>query len=256
MDIAVAIASAGVSRSDAEVLLAYILDCDRAHIIAHPERVLSKDVEKRWDDCTVRRRGGEPVAYITGEREFYGRVFHVDRRVHIPRPSTENLVTMTLDFLRNPRDEVRELETGVIGVARILRPSHQVQTVVDVCTGSGCIAVTIALERPDLDVLAIDIDPDALVVAQENARRLGVNNVRFIQSNLLDKLQDPSEPYIIVSNPPYLSDADIKQNPDLHFEPRRALYGGNSRRSVIAQLEQAAVMRGCTGLVIEQMREA
>ncbi len=179
-------------------------------------------------------------------------MFHVDRRVHIPRPSTENLVTMTLDFLRNPRDEVRELETGVIGVARILRPSHKVKTVVDVCTGSGCIAVTIALERPDLDVLALDISEDALQVVVQNARRLAGDHVRCIASDLLAGLPSDIGEFVIVSNPPYLSKAMITLQPDIQWEPHIALDGGKDGSEIPCKLfEQARNHPRCVGLVME-----
>ena len=98
MDIAQALQSSGIVPIDAETMLAFVLQRDRAYLLAHSDGVIDDHQEKRWKQYVARRKTGEPVAYIIGQREFYGRVFHVDRRVHIPRPSTENLVTMALDF--------------------------------------------------------------------------------------------------------------------------------------------------------------
>ncbi len=253
MDIRTALDLAGIGRTDIEVLVAFVLQCDRAYILAHPEKLLTKEQQDQWEQFVKRRREGEPVAYIIGQREFYGRVFSVDRRVHIPRPSTENLVTMTLDFLQNPKDEVRELETGIIGVARVIHKSSIVKTVVDVGTGSGCIAITLALERPNLQIIAIDISPEALEVARNNAQKYGVESrIRFLCGNLLEPISLLAEPFVAVSNPPYLSKVMIAAYPDIHFEPRIALDGGKDGADVpIMLLQHAEKNPLCVGVIIE-----
>ena len=257
MDITSALRSAGLSPVDSETLMAYILHCDRSYVLAHPEQDLTDIQQQIWNTCMKRRREREPVAYITGEREFYGRLFSVDRRVHIPRPSTENLVSMTLDFLKSPTDEVRELERGIIGIARVLRTPATIQTVVDVGTGSGCIAVTLALERPELRLIAIDSSPDALEVARSNTQRYGVESrIGFLCGSLLDPVRSLAEPFIVVSNPPYLSKEMIAAHPDIHPEPYMALYGGKDGAEIPAKLLQHAEKHPlCAGVIIECLQE-
>lgn len=242
-----------MEHSDAEVLLAALLKCDRGFLIAHPDDPLTHEEQVRWTEYVERRSAGEPISYIVGSREFYGRSFLVDRRVHIPRPSTENLVAMTLQFLDDPKEEVRTLETGIIGVSKILRDCSDLKTVVDVGTGSGCIAITLALERPDLRVMGIDIKNDALEVAKENAVRLGAR-VEFLQGELLSPVERLTEPFIVVSNPPYLSPEDISAHPELRDEPQIALLGGARRDTLIKRLEQeASAHQNCTGTIMERM---
>jgi release factor glutamine methyltransferase len=154
-----------------------------------------------------RRRTREPVAYILGEREFYGRVFRVDRRVLVPRPDTEALVDVALERTRKRSMSLRAL---------------------DLCTGSGCVAITIARERPTARLHATDASKDALAVARENALRLGAYNVSFRESDLYDALEPGDRFDLIVANPPYVASdnipalmADVRE-----FEPRQALDGG------------------------------
>lgn len=232
-------------------MLAFLLQRDRAYLLAHSNDVIDENQEKRWKQYVDRRKTGEPVAYIIGQREFYGRVFHVDRRVHIPRPSTENLVSMALDFLSDPKDEMRDLETGIIGTAKMLRDCSAIKTIVDVGTGSGCIAITMALERLDLRVIAIDISKDALDVAKENAERLGAS-VEFLEGDLLSPLEDLKEPFLVVSNPPYLStgatlDRDVK-----NFEPSQSLFGGADGGEILHKLIAECTQNTyCRGIVYE-----
>ncbi len=257
MDIASALLSAGFARIDAETLMAFLLQCDRSYLLAHPQKDLTQEQQNLWNAFAIRRREGEPVAYITGQREFYGRGFFVDRRVHIPRPSTENLVTMTLDFLQNPKEERRELETGIAGTAIVLNADIQPRMIVDVCTGSGCIAITLALERPDLQLIAIDISADALEVARSNARKYGVEaHIRFLQGSLLEPVESLAEPFIVVSNPPYLSEDMITAHPDIHWEPRIALDGGRDGVELPELLLQNVRKNPfCTGVIIEGLKQ-
>ncbi len=235
-------------------MLAFVLQRDRAYLLAHSDGVIDDHQEKRWKQYVARRKTGEPVAYIIGQREFYGRVFHVDRRVHIPRPSTENLVTMALDFLKNPKDEVRDLETGIIGTAKMLRDCCDGQTIVDVGTGSGCIAITLALERPDLRVIGIDISSDALDVAKENAKRLGAH-VEFLEGDLLSPVAHLEEPFIVFSNPPYIPSGATVDREVAAFEPSIALFGGsNGNAMILKMLKAAANNRYCCAVLYETQK--
>jgi release factor glutamine methyltransferase len=177
---------------------------------------------------TKRRAAREPVAYITGTREFYGRPFRVTPAVLVPRPETEGLVE---EALRLVSGDGRGPATGA-GLR-----------VVDVGTGSGCLAITLALEWPAAAVTATDVSPDALAVAAENAARLGAARIDFRRTNLLDGL--PGRFDLVVSNPPYIALADrASLPPDVRdHEPAAALYGGEDGLDVVRGLVAAAAAR-------------
>ena len=250
--------AAAIDRTDAQVLLAHVLGHDRAWLLAHSDDVMDASACDRWQNALKAYQAGEPVSYITGEREFYGRSFIVDHRVHIPRPSTENLVTLALEFLDAPRDQIRVLEPEISGVARVLHTHSGVHTIIDVGTGSGCMAITMALERPDLRVLAIDKSADALGVARINAERFDVGDrVTFLQGDLLEPVSKEQSPFMVISNPPYLSSETVALKPDLHGEPRSALDGGPDGTEVLRQLwNQAKSHPLCAGIIVECMQNA
>ena len=154
-------------RLDAELLLGRVLRLDRVGLIIDSERPLTRPELVRYRELHQRRRAGEPVAYLLGVREFYARPFVVDRRVLIPRPETEHLVEVALERTRHLCLSARAL---------------------DLCTGSGCVAVTLGRERPTTRVLGADISPEALAVAAENAIRLGAYNVGLLCSDLFAAL--------------------------------------------------------------------
>jgi release factor glutamine methyltransferase len=223
-------------RLDAEVLLSSALRATRVQLIVDSMRPLMPDELARFRDLVKRRRAREPVAYLLGEREFYGRPFRVDRRVLIPRPDTETLVTVALS-----RSAACALS------ARVL----------DLCTGSGCVAVSLARERPTGKVLATDLDAGALEVARTNAHRLGAYNVSFSQGDLYAGLR----PHfggtfdLIVSNPPYIPAGDI---PGLaadvrSFEPRLALDGGADGLDLLRRVVDGAppMLAGGGALAVE-----
>jgi release factor glutamine methyltransferase len=151
-------------RLDAEVLLAHALSCSRTQLIIDMMRPLVGDELARFRELVKRRRHREPVAYLRGEREFYGRTFRVDARVLVPRPDTETLIDVALTRTRHLSMSAR---------------------VLDLCTGSGCVAITLALTRPTTQVTATDISEEALALAQENALRLGAPSVAFARADLL-----------------------------------------------------------------------
>jgi release factor glutamine methyltransferase len=195
-------------RLDAELLLCKILSTDRVHLLIDADRPLAKDELAGYRELHQRRRAGEPVAYLLGTREFYGRPFLVDRRVLIPRPDTEHLV-----------------EVALIRTRRISLSCR----VLDLCTGSGCVAVTLGRERPTTHVLGADLSTDALAVAAENALRLGAYNVGFVRSDLFSALRPEHNRFdLVTANPPYIAAGEIPALPvDIRgYEPHLALDGG------------------------------
>ena len=196
-------AQSGLPPLEARMLAARVLEKNSAWLIAHADAAVSAATEQAFSALAARRVRGEPMAYILGEREFYGLEFGVTRAVLIPRPETELLVELAL--------------------ARI--PQNETARVLDLGTGSGAIAVTLAKERPQAQLTAVDVDYAALGVARENARRHKVR-VRFFCGDWFGAL--PGETFdLIVANPPYVAAADPHLGlGDLRYEPQRALVGG------------------------------
>ncbi len=255
MRIADALASASIDRLDAEVLLAHAMDRDRTWLMAHAGDELDTIVEKAFSAAAARRAAGEPIAYITGEKEFYGRVFSVRPGVLIPRPCTEALIDATLDLLDGKKvPAVQDIDNDIIAVAKTFGSMDDVKTIVDVGTGSGCIAVTLACERPGLRCIAIDVSRDALDIACENARRLGAaERMMFLLGNLLEPVTRLSEPFLLVSNPPYVADESLLGTDVQAHEPRLALMGGGEHGDDLLRelLLQAKNHPFCRGIVME-----
>jgi len=188
-------------RLEAQILAGHAIKKDRAWILAHGETQID---EPAFEKLLNRRLGNEPLAYILGKWEFFGRDFTVDKSVLIPRQETETTVETALDAIRK-KDSPNVLDLG---------------------TGSGCIAITIALERPDARVWALDISKSALATAKKNAAALGAR-VQFKQSDLLKSYRGPKLD-LIVTNPPYVS-TKIDLVPEVgEWEPAVALFGGKS----------------------------
>ena len=207
------------SRRDALVLARAALGWDEARWIADQRESAPREFTAKYDEVIERRRKREPVAYILGEREFYGRMFQVTPAVLIPRPETELLVDAAL----------AAIPAGNAGV-------------VDAGTGSGCLAITLALECPDARVVATDVSPAALAVAKANAERHGVaDRVEFLETDLLRGA--PSRVDVIVSNPPYVPERDRSSlAPEvLDFEPSEALFSGPEGLDTIRRLVPAAL---------------
>lgn len=196
-------ARARVAVVDARILLRHVLQCSAARLAAYPEAQLEEREWAEFRSLIERREAGEPVAYLTGEREFYGRPFMVGPAVLIPRPDTELLVELAVaHFGDKPR--VRVLDLG---------------------TGSGALAVTLALELPDADVTAVDRSREALLVAMANAARLKAS-VSFVLGDWFSQLGGDRY-QLIVANPPYVAAGDphLDQG-DVRFEPGTALAAG------------------------------
>jgi release factor glutamine methyltransferase len=208
-------------RLDAEVLVAFALGIDRTRVIIESLRPLEPAELALLRDLVKRRRAREPIAYLRGEREFYGRTFHVDSRVLIPRPDTEALVEVALARTQHVSLSMRQL---------------------DLCTGSGCVAISMARQRPTSKVLASDLSPDALAVARENAYRLGAYNVAFVESDLFDRIPAGARFDVITANPPYIATAEIDElMPDVRdFEPRMALDGGTDGLDFVRRILEGA----------------
>jgi len=182
------------------ILLCHATGLSRVQLITQGDRPLTPEEARRLDALVARRLGGEPIAYVVGKREFFGLDFQVGPAVLIPRPDTELIVELALERL--PQGPARLLDMG---------------------TGSGAIAVAVAHTRPDADVTALDVSPDALAVAQANAAANGAR-VRFLHSSWFDALAGAATFDVIASNPPYIAagDAHLAQG-DLRFEPVGAL---------------------------------
>jgi release factor glutamine methyltransferase len=205
-------------RLDAETLLMHVLQRERAYLYAHPEFELACGELTRYYDAVSSRGRGVPLQYITGHQEFWGLDFKVTPSVLIPRPETEHSVEAVLELAR-----------------KIQSPR-----IIDVGTGSGCIAIAIASELPTAEIHAVDISADALAVAKENAQRLGFDKgISFSQSDLLANYLEGGEYFdIVVSNPPYVgsNEPDKVQREVREHEPAIAVFGGPSGLELYARL--------------------
>jgi release factor glutamine methyltransferase len=208
-------------RLDAELLLAHAISSTRIKLILESKRPLAPPELGRFRELVRRRRAREPVAYLLGYREFYGRIFRVDARVLVPRPDTETLVDVAL------------------------RRTHRVSLsmrALDLCTGSGCVAITLARERPTARVVGTDISEGALAVARENALRLGAYNSAFASGDLFAAIGAAARFDLIVANPPYVpSDEIAGLAPEIRdHEPRAALDGGPEGLAMLRRVVAAA----------------
>jgi release factor glutamine methyltransferase len=216
---------------EAALLLGRVLGLSEAQILAREEHEVAPEAAERFRALLARRLTGEPVAYLFGEREFFGRIFHVDRRVLIPRPETEHTVEEAL--------------------AAPLPPSPWI---LDIGTGSGCLAVTLALEIPGARSVATDLSPGALEVAAGNARRLGAGGRFHAVGADLARGLDLGRFDLVVSNPPYIDRADAPSlSPEVcDFEPHLALFAPGSGDSVLARLfTELAALRSGARLILE-----
>lgn len=212
-----------LSRLDAQVLAQHALKLSRTQLITHGQQVLGDDDLALLNTYARRREAGEPVAYITGQKEFYSLLFAVNQHTLIPRPDTELLVDIALELL-----------------------AHQPRSrVLDLGSGSGAIAIAVAVNAPLAEVTAIELHAGAIDVIQRNAAAHGLANLRVLQSNWFDELEaSDSEPFdLILSNPPYVAAGD----PHLHalrYEPMSALASGakgsDGLDNIRAITEQAA----------------
>lgn len=193
------LAGAGVeeSRIEARLLAAHVLGRTKAWVLSHREESVDPSILEPW---IARRERREPLAHLTGEREFYGRPFRVTADTLVPRPDTETLVELALELA--PREA----------------------SILDVGTGTGCIGITLALERPDLRVTLLDVSPEALAVARDNAETLKAG-VKLVKSDLYAGVLDESYD-LVVSNPPYIRRQEPLMPEVVSYEPHLALFAG------------------------------
>ncbi len=255
MTIKEALESAEIDVLDAEILLSNILECKREYLITHDTEELSEPELSTWKEVVQRRIDKMPVAYITGTKEFYGKEFLVNEHVLIPRPATEGLVDLALDFIHTGKDEIRDIDTDVIAIAVALGDMKDVTTVVDVGTGSGCIAITIKTQRPDLEVYATDISKEALAVATLNAEK-SVVKIYNSEGYLLGAAKNIDVPFIVVSNPPYIPEKEVLMKDVADYEPSIALFSGEDGGDLIRELIiQATAHPMCRGIIVECKKE-
>ncbi len=217
-------------RLAAEVLLSEALGCRRIELYTRYEEVPTEPHLGRFRDWVKRHAAGEPVAYLVGQRDFYSQAFRVTPDVLIPRPETELLVVETLDAIKqsgNPRP-----------------------LVIDIGTGSGCVAISIATQAPQARLIAIDISPAALAVAQANAATNQVSErIEFVESDLLEKIPADVVPDVIVSNPPYVGRSEVGTLAEdvRKYEPDLALFGGEAGDELTGRLIEQAAARLAPG---------
>jgi release factor glutamine methyltransferase len=219
-------------RLTAEILLAHALSCDRVRLYLDFDKPLGAPELSAFRDLVRRRSAGEPTAWLTGRREFLGHAFRVDSRVLVPRPETELVVESAL---------------------ALLPPGG---ALLDLCTGSGCIAISAALARPDARVVATEISPEALLVARENAAALGAG-VEFLEGDLFEPLPPDLRFDQIVSNPPYVPSGEIAGlSREVRREPRIALDGGADGLHLLRRIVSGAPSRlRPGGLLVIEMHE-
>ncbi len=202
-------------RAEAELLLASVLDVDRLKLITSLNEEFDPSKGRKFEAALKRRASLEPLAYITGEKFFFGRRFHVSPEVLIPRPETELII-----------------EEAILRVDSVRKKSSENLTILDLGTGCGNLAITLALELPDADLYAVDVSSAALEIAFLNAREHDVENrIKFLQGSYFEALEKQQEELcfnLVVSNPPYISLREMERLPASvgSFEPQEALDGG------------------------------
>lgn len=217
-------------RIDAEVLLEHLLEKNRTYFYTYPEALLN---DSQWIDfqkLIQQRKAGQPIAYLTGYKEFWSLKLKVSPATLIPRPETELLVELCLQLL-NSKPQAKILDLG---------------------TGTGAIALALASERRNWEILATDYNPQALDLARENAHTLKINNVRFLDSNWFESIDSTEQFDAIISNPPYIEDSDPHlQQGDLRFEPALALSSGfDGLTALRAIIEHSLVRLNPGGLLL------
>lgn len=194
-------------RIEAELLLAQLINFSRAKLLAYPEKIITKDQALEFREIVKLRKEGEPLQYILGREDFMALDFKVTKDVLIPRSDTEIMVEKVIDYIRS---------------------SSQIGHVLDLCTGSGAIAISLAYYLPEIKLTAVDISEEALVIARLNAQANGVEDkINFYQGDLFAALEENMKYNIIVSNPPYITSSEMEGLPvDVQKEPHLALWGG------------------------------
>ena len=219
------LSEAGIAsaRMDSELILAHVLRRSREWLLAHDTDTLTQSQQQQARQLLLQRTQRQPIAYLTGRRDFYGHSFLVNEQVLVPRPESEVILAILDELMQD----------------------NHLRAVLDVGTGSGCLAISIKLAHPGLTVSACDISESALLVARRNAARLLLSGrqIKFYQSDLLSDLPVDSRFDLIVANLPYLSPGQDGLSPELAYEPAIALYADDDGLSLIKQLITTAPAR-------------
>jgi len=248
-------------RLNAELLLMFVLGCDRAYFYAHPERPLDPRESQRYDEALAKRARGIPAQYITGHQEFWGLDFMVSPAVLIPRPATEHVIETVLELMGQDAGAASAAERrhhAARGAGNRLTAAGQAfeegNRIVDVGTGSGCIAIALATELPEAEMLATDISRAALEIARTNAARQLQDRIQFHQTDLLEGFEARRFD-VVVSNPPYVgqSEEDHVQLEVRKHEPHNAVFAGPSGLEIIERLipQAGAALKPGGWLVME-----
>ncbi len=207
-----------IDKTDAHLLLQHILVVNHAFLLTHSDQILTLEQTNHFLHWVLQRSEGVPIAYLIGQREFYDSVFKVSDAVLIPRPETELLVDLALN----------------------LTPTNRACRILDLGTGSGAIAITVAKHRALSQVIAVDVSVDAISIADWNAKNLRISNVRFVISNWFSELSNEKFD-LIITNPPYIAENDPHlQQGDLRFEPKLALSADHSGMNCMSHIIQTA----------------
>jgi len=212
--------NSGIDKFETEIILAYVLQVNRAYLHTYPERELTQQEYGKYFDNLQHRLSGMPVAYIIQQKEFWSLNLKITQDVLIPRPETELLVEIILD-------KFRALTRGVSTTYRFL----------ELATGSGAISIALAKDHPNFDITATDISEKALNIARENQQNNQTKNIKFIQSNWFAKIKTTEKFDAIICNPPYIAENDphLTQG-DLRFEPKIALTPGKTGLEAIEHI--------------------
>ena len=263
--------------------MAHVLKKSREWVFAHPEIELTKEQKEEFKSLVKRRENHEPIAYITNEKEFYGRKFYVDERVLIPRPATETLIDEVKRLFKTGLEKQRSItkaDNGIVIFTEIFKKKFSIFNfqfsfknqssiandklmILDIGTGSGCIGITLALEIPDTEIICTDISEDALKVAKQNVKAHNLlNRIKFLKSDLTEAERGTrnAERYLAVSNPPYIPQVDPNRDPlqpDVYnFEPHKALFAGKDGTDLLTKLyKQCLNDPCCIGCVLEMHEE-
>lgn len=242
-------AKASISPLDAELILKHILNFgDRSDLVLHSDQPLTPIELTKANQLLTLRQNHFPLAYLLGYKDFYGRPFRVTPATLIPRPETEGIISLILSLTIPTGNPFTRFQGHCVGYDRAvavephndgrenrgLRKSSE-WTILDIGTGSGCLAITLALELPSSKIIALDLSQNSLKIARQNAKNLGAKNLHFQQSNLLDNYTG-AKPDIIVANLPYVDKTWDWLSPELRHEPSLALYADHHGLALIYRL--------------------
>ncbi|PIQ76509.1 peptide chain release factor N(5)-glutamine methyltransferase [Candidatus Peregrinibacteria bacterium CG10_big_fil_rev_8_21_14_0_10_49_24] len=252
MNIRNALKESGLPSLEAEVLLSKVLGTDRTMLLTHGDTMLRNEDEALFTFFTDRRKKNEPISYIVGYKEFYGRQFDVNSDVLIPRPATEGLVDTVLQFFQEGEGGCTEIDTDISALVLPFEGRGEPKLLADIGTGSGCIATTLALHTP-YEILATDISDGALFVAKKNAINHGVSHkISFTKGSMLGPLVNMSTYFFVVTNPPYIPTTESLMPDVADYEPHGALFAGQDGMSVLLPLFLEAKSHPfCSGIALE-----